>query len=88
MVDVAHWRLQEDPRPKAISKLAFFMANYSESRVKREHDLHCTRALRERTDGLRTFADLPPPQSRPSRGPYMTAARAYHRIKGQSGRIA
>ena len=83
MVDIAHWRTLQDPRPKAISQLAAFMASYSESRVKREHDLHCTRALRERTDGLRVFADLPapiPPKLKRGFG-------AYHRVKGQSGRI-
>ena len=81
MVDVAHWRTLQDARPKAISQLAALTAAYSESRVKKAHDLHCKRTLRERTDQLRAFVDLPPPLPPKSKRGH----GAYHRVTG--GRI-
>ena len=79
MDGAAHWRIgpahrsparragdRDDlPVPRAVSVLSAGVAAYENSRTRKEHDLRCNRALRERTDQIRTFAHLPPPQPKP-----------------------
>ena len=86
MKDVAHWRLKKiEPAP--ASRLAGPMAVYDGSRTKREHDLHCSRVLREKTDGLRQFKDLPVEPSKAVRPRKGGIKGAYHRVSGNHGRI-
>lgn len=84
MADLAHWRTYtgEAPPSKEISRLAQFCAMYAGGRTALEHNLHLNRALRDRTDRLRTWPDLPPEERpprvkwRPTHKPLARGARA------------
>ena len=50
------------PRPTKeamLAKIGSATGLYECSRLGLEHSLHCNRVLRDRTDGLREFKDLP-----------------------------
>lgn len=76
------------PRKSRLAMLVENVATYDASRQRRDHDLHCDRALRA-IDGLRKFKELPiPPQSHkadptcaglPAR---RQKGGAYHRVGG------
>ena len=80
-MDALNLTVQPETTLTPVQRLALRLGQYENSRIAREHNLHLNRCLRDRTDGLRTFKDLPNqtiPSSDVDRR--FTIRRAWHKI--------